>query len=78
MLNPKPIQFDPELVDRAYKNYLANCRRLGIEPMSWERVQALAAEWLQALVTGHTAPPNDELALRRREDTELGSQLASR
>lgn len=62
-----PIRFDPADAIRAYDHYLENCQRLGVEPMSWDRVQAQMAEWLNALATGHTTAPTDEPAVRRRE-----------
>jgi hypothetical protein len=65
----KPIRFDPEQVDRAYDKYVENCRRLGVEPMSCDRVQVLAAEWLKAL---GTAPSNDKLDPRCRGRSRTG------
>ena len=41
--------FDPPDVDRLYERYADSCRRLGIEPLSRERVDTLAAEWIALL-----------------------------
>ena len=35
--------------DRAYPNYVENCRRLGADPLPWDRVQALMSEWSDAM-----------------------------
>lgn len=43
--------FDPPDVDRLYERYADSCRRLGIEPFSRERVDALAAECMALLGT---------------------------
>jgi len=31
--------------DRAYHNYVENCRRAGLQPMSWDEARVLMAEW---------------------------------
>lgn len=41
--------FDSAEADRAYNNYLENCRRLGAEPMSWDNFQDRMVEWSKAI-----------------------------
>jgi len=43
--------FDPPDVDRLYDRYADSCRCLGIEPLSRERLDAVAAEWMALLGT---------------------------
>ena len=43
--------------DRAYHNYVENCRRVGCEPMSWIDAQVLMREWTAALAPGRKTPP---------------------
>ena len=42
---------DPPDVDQLYKRYADSCRRLGIEPLSRERIDAVAADWMARLGT---------------------------
>jgi len=43
--------------DRVYRNYLATCRRLGINPVPRERAEGLIAEWSAEIVAGRSVPP---------------------
>jgi hypothetical protein len=51
--------FDPSEFDRAYRNYVENCRRLCSAPMSWEQAQALIVEWSDACFVGRSVPSKD-------------------
>jgi len=42
--------------DRAYQNYVENCRRVGKEPMSWPEARALMREWSGKLAAGRPPP----------------------
>ena len=51
----------PELIadpERVYRNYVAQCRRMGITPTPRERAKALIREWTNALAAGRQAPPH--------------------
>lgn len=50
----KAPSFDPVEADRAYNNYLENCRRLGAEPMSWDNFQDRMVEWSNAIAAALT------------------------
>ena len=54
-LNVRP--FDWADADRAYHNYVENCRRVGTEPMAWDEARSLMAEWSAKLAAGRKMRP---------------------
>src|SRR5437588_4208041 len=49
-------EFDPPDPEGVYRNYVATCRRLGVEPVPRLRAQALLVEWSAALAAATIAP----------------------
>ena len=57
--------------DQVYRNYLATCQRLGVEPVPRGHAQELMAEWSNALAA--TIIPLEHALGRQTMDAELTS-----
>ena len=55
MRNAAP-KMDPPDPERVFRNYVAQCRRLGIKPVQRERAKAAIQEWADALAAARAAP----------------------
>ncbi len=54
--SPVP-ELDPPDPERVYRNYVAQCRRMGITPTPRDRARKLIEEWMDALAAGLWVPP---------------------
>ena len=52
-------KMDPPDPERVYRNYVAQCRRLGVTPTPRDRAKALIREWTDALAA-RRAPPAEQ------------------
>lgn len=54
-----PPEFDPPDPERVHRNYVAQCRRLGVTPAPKDRAKAAIQQWADALAAARAAPSPD-------------------